>query len=94
MSLKEYGTISRQRIRDCVRLKKENNNISVRELSTKLSLPPYTAKRIFSAADAWIKREQIETLIEQLNTGNLNGLDPLASLNNQQDLNNLKRTSG
>ena len=80
MSQKERMLITRQQIKYCIRLKKQNNNISCRELSTKLSLTPSTARMVFGAADAWIKREQIATLIDQLNTGNLDGLKPLASL--------------
>jgi len=80
MSNKERQLIIRQKIEHCVRLKKENNNITTREMRTKLSISPHVAIMVFRAANAWIEREQVGTLIDQLNTGNLDGLEPLTSL--------------
>jgi hypothetical protein len=80
MSHKERQLITRQKIEHCVRLKKENNNITTREMRTKLSISPQVAIMVFRAANAWIEKEQVDALVDQLNTGNLDGLEPLASL--------------
>ena len=63
-----------------MQLKIDNENISIKELSKKLGLSTLLTKRASGTTNAWIHREKVDTLIEQLNTGNLDGIKPVASL--------------
>jgi len=84
MSLKErYYDAYKKRINQCIQFKIEDEHISIKELSKKLGVSTSMARLAFKAANAWVHRKKVDTLIEQLNTGNLDGLEPIGSLDHQ-----------
>jgi len=63
---------------------KDGNTPTVGEMSDSTGLDASEGARILRTAEAWVYREKVDNLLEQLQTGNLEGIEPIASLNRKE----------
>lgn len=64
-------------------IKNGNNPIGV-EASASLKACKSFGKLIVASANAWIYREKVNHLLEQLRTGNLEGIEPIGTLDGRE----------
>jgi len=63
---------------------KDGNRPTSRELSDVLGVSTAECELVLSSADAWLYRETVDGLLEQLRTGFLEGVEPIATLDGRK----------
>lgn len=80
VSTERIGHIRREKIGKIVRQIKDNCRPTSIDLSDSLGVVRQEAILLLSSADAWIYRVKVDSLLEQLRTGELEGVRPIATL--------------
>ena len=70
----------RDGVKKVTKLIKEGNRPTSRDISDSLGIGMNESQMFLEYADAWIYREKIDELLEQLRTGELEGVKPIATL--------------